>query len=186
MEITGSGQPSKTDELVDLFYSYHYMLKNILALSLLATLLACFMTSYYVETTYLKEYFSWFYSADKKALWTEYGLFLSIVFLGSLILFLSASFLVSLYRLRTKHKGLAKVVIEPIGIKLVSQSSNLEVQKTIDWKDVRKIKVKKYYLHIYTSSRTNFHIIVPTRYFHHDQLSDSIQQIRKLSEGSHI
>lgn len=187
MEITGSGQKSNKDIWVSILYSYKHMLKAALGIDVIMLLAFFIAIKYYLDTTFLGMYYNKTLELDTG----QYGGFVKflvvfiLLLMAGAIFFIFSSLIVILAQFVQRRVLVGRqenVVIRPSGIEIVSEKLSDLDETSIGWASVKRIKVKKQYLHIYTTSRTKLHFIIPRRYFSEDNLSGKINQIRTINE----
>lgn len=179
MEVTGSGEVSKEDIWTSVKSNYKNNLNISFQISLAFLFLIILATKYYVDTTFLREYIIQHYENN----WARliFVLFV-LILLAECIFVLAVSLAMNQIQFKDRKVSIGTketVLINSSGITIFSEKLQDRAEYRIGWRSVEDIELKRQYLYIYLTSKSDLNLCIPSRYFSEDNLMEKIYQIQK-------
>lgn len=178
MEITGSGEVSKKDIQRTIGSNYKHNLKVAFQLSWLFLFSLFLILIYFYGTTSIGAPIVQLVEEDMP---TAVGLFIYLLILLELLFITICFSIVKRSQFDNKKSNIGaheEVLINSFGITIFSEKPSDKVDYRIAWDSVEEIDLKKQYLYIYTTSKSDLNLSIPSRYFSDDDLLRKINQIQ--------
>lgn len=179
MEVTGSGEVSKKDIWTSVKSNYKHSLNISFQLTVVCSFLIFFTTKYYFDTTFLGEYTV--QQLDKDRAGIMLGISFVILVMGFLFV-LGFLLIMSFFQFKDRKVSIGTketVLINSTGITIFSEKLQDRAEYRIGWRSVEDIELKKQYVIVYLTSKSDLNLCIPSRYFSEDNLMEKIYEIQK-------